>query len=79
MTELGFGMVPNIFLHLMPVAGIIPDLLAVGADRQAPFQFLILLHQVIDEVMRQDADQGEDSQSKDIKCQVLERPGEKPE
>ncbi len=33
MTELGIGMLANIILHLIPVSLVIPDSLAVHADR----------------------------------------------
>lgn len=34
MTELGFGMLANVLLYSFPIAGIVSDLLAMGANRE---------------------------------------------
>jgi len=53
MAELRLGMAGNIFLDFVPISLVIPDLLAVGADRHdAPQRFdsfLISTHGGIDE------------------------------
>src|SRR5690348_15040463 len=48
MRELRVGTVPDIKFDLLPVAGIIPDALAVSADRDDPAQSFDLAHSPLD-------------------------------